>query len=123
MDWKDSTILRVAVEKGYTELVEWLFENHPVSSHAHVKPPRTLLHVVRNPGTMSILLARGVDPTVTLANGLTLLMWHAKADQLETIERLLQDPRVRGTINVRTEKGQLTALHFVAAAVTIGPST
>lgn len=99
MDNNGYSILRVAVEKGFVKLVEWLLDNHKLSTHSHLPSPLNLLHVVKTADTMSLLLARGVDPTVITDSGMALLMGHAKADQVETIERLLQDLRVHATIN------------------------
>ena len=118
LDRKGYTLLRVAVKKGFKDVVEWLLDSHGVSVHHHVTLPYNLLHLCRQPDIMSLVLSRGVDPTVIVDRGLTLLMWHAKVGQAACVRSLLGDPRVRHTINATamTQIGRSTALHFVCGA-------
>eukprot|EP00624_Nannochloropsis_granulata_P007274 evm.model.NODE_7041_length_21246_cov_21.304998.4 len=118
LDRKGYTLLRVAIKKGFNNAVEWLLNSYDVSVHRHVIPPHNLLHLIKTPDIMSFVFSRGVDPTVIVDCGLTLLMWHAKVGHAECVTILLGDSRVRRTMNATavTELGRTTALHFVCGA-------
>ncbi len=75
LDDQQHTILLAAVWQGHTTLGTWLIDNKGVSMDGHVLLPRCLLHFTRSAEVMTVLLDRGLDPTVVLEDGRTLLMW------------------------------------------------
>lgn len=70
-DCHGRTVLLAAVRMGSAALVAWLIDDQGVSIHGHCPQPKQLLHFARGVSVMNVLLARGADPTVLLADGLT----------------------------------------------------
>jgi len=63
---------------------------------------------------LTALLDRGADPTLPADGGSSPLMWQALRGNVENVARLLQDPRVRATVNVQDSGGE-TALHWACS--------
>jgi hypothetical protein len=74
------------------------------------------LHCTTSLDVLNVLLGCGADPTLLNSKSTNPLMWHVLGQHADLITRLLQDPRVQATVNVKTSTGN-TALHFACNAV------
>ena len=70
----------------------------------------TPLHFAQSLDVLKVLLDCGADPAVQNDEGSTPLMWQLSRGYYDSAARLLEDPRVRATVNVQDFKGD-TALH------------
>ena len=68
------------------------------------------LHVAESVDILTALLDSGGNPTLITQLGQSALMYQASSTRVANVARLLQDPRVRATLEWRTPTGN-TALH------------
>ena len=92
-------------------LVLWLVDKKGADIDARLKDGQTPLHAARSLKILKALLACDADPTALDYNGTSPLMCHAFFGRVDIVARLLQDPRVRETIDLQDKDGD-TALHF-----------
>ena len=106
--------LCVAARKHSLSLVVWLLDRGadvPVNSW-YEPPLHRALHKARTVDIITELLDRGADPVRRhYDNPWTPLMSHSRDGFVDGVARLLQDPRVRATINLQNCDGR-TALHI-----------
>ena len=92
-------------------LVTWLLENG-ADANAITMEGDTALHCASRPDVITALLDRGADPIILPDRaGVLLLKWQAQYGSVKVVARLLQDPRVRATVNMQNKEGR-TALYF-----------
>ena len=91
-------------------LIVWLLDEKGADINARASHETTPLEAAATLDILIALLDRGADPTVRSDGGSTLLMCQAFDGRVDCVARLLQDSRVRATINVQNKYGD-TALH------------
>ena len=92
-------------------LVLWLLDEKGVDVNSRTSYGQTPLHAAGSLDVLSALLDRGADPTLLDTQNQTPLIPVAYYQRVDIVARLLQDPRVRATIDVQVSEGN-TALHF-----------
>jgi hypothetical protein len=111
-DGHDSTPLYAAARQLKSlPLVAWLLDEKGADINARAWYGNTPLHAAATLDILIALLDRGADPTVLTNHGWTPLMSQAFDGRVDCMARLLQDSRVRATINVQNNNGD-TALHI-----------
>jgi ankyrin repeat protein len=89
-------------KKECLSLVVWLLDEKGADANASTNNGHICLHFAHAPDIVSALLARGADPIrVTRKQKWSPLMRQALSGTVDVVARLLQDPRVRATINVQ----------------------
>ena len=88
----------------------WLLDEKGANVDTTASSGYTALYWAKTLDILTALLGRGANPTPTDAD-YTPLMAQAIRGHVDNITRLLQDPRVRATIDLQT-KGGSTALHY-----------
>jgi len=73
-----------------------------------------LHHVSESLDILTVLLNRGADPTMLNNDGMSPLMYHVFWGRADVVKPLLEDPRVRATIDMQNRHGE-TALHFACS--------
>lgn len=106
------TPLVAAERKGGLSLVVWLLEEKGADVNGTTERGKSALHLARSLDILTGLLDRGADLTMADSGGGSPVMWHAARRTVEMVAHLLQDPRVRATINMQDTWGN-TALHNV----------
>ena len=91
-------------------LVVWLLDEKGADVNATTTIGATALHYAKSLDTLIALLDRGANPTIADRDGESPLIWHAFYGSVDNVARLLQDPRVRATVNAQRRDG-FTALH------------
>jgi hypothetical protein len=91
-------------------LVVWLLDKKGADVNATTAGERTAIFYAETPDILTTLLDRGADPNVADAHGTRPLMLRAFLGQIDNVARLLEDPRVRVTVNMQSGNG-LTVLH------------
>jgi hypothetical protein len=116
-DSSDRTPLCVAVSvlKSLSVTV-WLLDEKGADVNATTAHGTSALHYAASLDILNALLDRDADPTLADRFGGLVLMYQAEAGPVQVVERLLQDPRVRPTINVQDKYGK-TAFHDVCQEV------
>ena len=74
------------------------------------------LHYADTLDILNALMDRGADPIVPDYEDKAPLAWQASCGTVDMVARLLQDPRVRATVNMQDRLGR-TALHVWAMEV------
>ena len=109
-------------EHGYTSLiyatmrlesvplVTWLLDEKGADVNVVSSTGSTPLHVVKAPDIVNVLLDRGADPARVNMRKWSPLIQQTFLGTAEVVTRLLQDPRVRATVNMQDRYGE-TALH------------
>jgi hypothetical protein len=92
-------------------LTVWLLDEKGADVNATSLCGYTPLHMAPSLDILAALLNRGADPTLLNRFGRTPLMSQALYGRIDIVTRLLQDPRVRATVNVQHRYGT-TALHL-----------
>jgi hypothetical protein len=92
-------------------LTVWLLDEKGADVNATTSRRDTPLRMAPSLDILIALLNRGADPTLLTDTGSTSLMRQAIRGNVENVARLLQDPRVRATVNLQNSYGD-TALHF-----------
>ena len=111
-DWRGQTPLYVAV--WYLKslpLIVWLLDEKGADVNGRSHYGETPLHRTASLDVLDALLERGADPTLRSNFGWSLLMYHASFGRACLVKRLLQDPRVRASVDMQISDGR-TALHF-----------
>jgi len=122
-------------------LVDWLQDEKGADVNAREESGLTAIHAARSLDVINALQSRGADLTLSSKTGQTPLMCHVAGryelvsmiesnlkdpnEAVGMVARLLEDPRVRGTIDVQDRDGN-TALHHACDAddiKTITPKT
>jgi ankyrin repeat protein len=91
-------------------LVVWLLDEKGADVNATTVDGSSVLHFAKTPDMLTALLDRGADPTIANRDGGLPLPSQASNGSAVVVECLLQDPRVRATINLQDRDGH-TALH------------
>ena len=105
-DRERDTLLDVAVCRLKSlSLTVWLLDEIGADVNARSKHGITPLHVAQS------LLDRNADPTLLANGGMSPLMHQMINGRFDIVKRLLQDPRVRASIDMQNRHGD-TALHF-----------
>ncbi len=108
------TALHIAVQRGFTEMTEWLIDN-AVDVNALRKHGLTSLHCAVGCGRMNlaeILIGAGADVDARPENGATALHRAAESGDGRAVEFLIGHG---ADINSRTGKDGLTAVYLAAA--------
>ena len=105
-DLASDTPLTNAASKGAHALVVWLLDEKGADIEG-------ALHAAASLDILIALLDRGADPSKANIHGRFPLTVQAKRGTVEIVARLLQDSRVRATINMQDGRGQ-TALHWAS---------
>ena len=110
-DWLAYTPLYVAVcFIKSLPLTVLLLDEKGADVNATISGGVTPLHLAPPLDILAALMNRGGDPTHTNYNGWTPLMGQARHGSVENVARLVQDPRVRGTVNANCEWQHSTPL-------------
>jgi len=91
-------------------LTVWLLDEQGADVNATTSLGPNPLYEARSLDNLTALMDRGADPTLVNIYGTTPLMQLARNGVVENVARLLQDLRVRATVNVQDNEG-MTALH------------
>lgn len=86
-------------------LVLWLLDEKGADVNATTGEEETALHWAGSVDILNALLDRGSDPNRLNFIGCTTLMEQAYRGELGLVVRILQDPRVRHNIHVKTKWG------------------
>ena len=89
----------------------WLLDEKGADVNAATWNGYIPIHWACSLAILNALLDRGADPTLTNDNGTSPLMWQASEGDIGIMAHLLQDPRVRATVNLQNGDGD-TALHW-----------
>jgi len=92
-------------------LTVWLLDEKGANANARCYNGLTAIYFAHSLAILTTLLDRGADPAVVANSGATLLMTHAYYSRDDVVARLLQDPRVRATVNLQITRCK-TALHI-----------
>lgn len=109
-DRRGFTPLAVAAWKQEHSLLVWLLDKKGADVNSIADYGRTALLFAASVEVLNALLDRGGDPIRPSRDGELPLMWHVNCGSVEVVARLLEDPRVRGAVNVQDKRGK-TALH------------
>jgi len=135
-------LFATAYNRKSLSLVEWLLDEKGADVNARADFGLTATHAARSLDILNALCSRGADPTLSgVPRGRTPLMCHVAGmyelvsmiesnlkdpnEAVGMVARLLEDPRVRATIDVQDRDGN-TALHHACDAddiKTITPKT
>lgn len=105
-----TVLVAAACELENLPLTLWLLDEKGADVNARWAGGRTALMFARCPDIISALLARGADPTLTEDKGWTSLIAQVSTGHANAVARLLEEPRVRATIDMQHNTGW-TALH------------
>ena len=116
-DYRESTFLFVAacVRKSLP-LTLLLLDEKGADVNATTSDGSTALHEAYSLGIVTALLDHSADSIRLNDDGVSPLMRQALIGKIEIVVRLLQDPRVRATINIQSNDGR-TALHCACNSV------
>ena len=105
--------LEIAAGKNWLSLVQWLLDITGADVNTLSSFGNTPLQYASSVDILTALMDRGADPTLPNEDGGTPLITHALRGRVDLVARLLQDQRVRATINVQESHGY-TALHWTS---------
>jgi hypothetical protein len=100
-----------ALNKDGLALVVWLLDEKGADVNGTRRDGSSALHVAASLDILIALLDRGADPTRVNQRTRSPLMQQAFYGTADVVVRLLQDPRVRATVNMQNLDGN-TALHL-----------
>jgi len=92
-------------------LTVWLVDAKGADVNAGSNYGKKTLHGAQSLDILTALLDRGADPTMLNNDGMSPLMSQAIYGQFDSVKRLMQDPRVRASIDMQDRHAD-TALHF-----------
>ena len=106
IDGMGHMLLFVLVQvQRFLRLILWLLDGKGADVNATTSGGLTALHVAGSPEIITALLNRGADPTILNDGGYSPLMIQATDGKVDQVTRLMQDPRVRATVNQRAVGG------------------
>lgn len=109
-----NTPLILAVEQFKDlPMVVWLLDEKGADVNVTTMRGSSSLHKANRLDILNVLMDRGANPVVRDEYGLTILMEQTRLGLVENVARLLQDPRVRATIDVPNQSGG-TALFYAS---------
>jgi ankyrin repeat protein len=108
-------LLTAIIHIDSVSLVVWLLDEKGADVNACTGGWKSALHYAFFLDIFIALLDRGADPILPAGHCEPPLMSQAQYGTVDNVAHLLQDPRVRASINVRNGKG-LTALHYACNA-------
>jgi len=114
-DSRGNTSLWAAARRGNYTLVSHLLVSRGVDVNGRTGNGSTAIHHAHNEEVLGFLLGGGAEPVVWNDKGWLPLMHHVQAGRSECVARLLEDPRVRASIDtvVRGEDFEgFSALHL-----------
>ena len=106
----ETPLLAAVIYEKSLPLVVWLLDKKGADVNGTNEDGASALHYAVSLDVLTALLNRGADPTIANSHGVRPLMWGAQHGTVDVVARLLQDPRVRGCIDVQDGDGA-TALH------------
>ena len=106
----DMPLIVAAGDLKSLPLVVWLLDEKGADVDATTKFGTSALDRAGSLSVLNALLDRGADPTIADGDGGLPLMYQAAYGTVDVVARLLQDPRVRATIDAQDDGGS-TALH------------
>ena len=110
-DWRGHTpLIAVAIKLKSLSLAVWLLDEKGANVNGTTAFGHTPLQCVASVDILTALLDRGAGPNMAGPGGMLPLMSQVRFGRVEEVARLLQDPRVRATVNVQNRQGS-TALH------------
>jgi ankyrin repeat protein len=92
-------------------LTTWLLDEKGADVNGKSQYGNTPLHRAASLDILNALLERAADPTIQTNVGWSPLMDYTIWDRTDLVKRMLQDPRVRASIDVQNRDCD-TALHF-----------
>ena len=92
-------------------LTTWLLDEKGADVNGKRQYGETPLHRAASLDVLDALMDRGADPTLRSNVGWSPLMYHTFKGKTDRVKRLLQDPRVRASVDVQGYN-DWTALHF-----------
>jgi ankyrin repeat protein len=113
-------VLHEIAFQGMSELLAWSINSKGADVNCRDRNQFTPLHAARSPAAIGALMDRGADPLLCCRYPKTPLVYHAYDGKAECVGRLLEDPRVKATIDFRALQRRyvgryqfvgLTALH------------
>lgn len=114
IDEMGHTLVFVLVQvQRFLRLILWLLDEKGADVNATTLGELTSLHMASSPDIATALLDRGADPTIISDDGCSPLMIQAMYEKADVVARLLQDMRVRATVNFQ-DMGGAIALRMCA---------
>ena len=104
-------LIAAASIKESLSLVVWLLDEKGADVNGTMADGTSAFHAAGSLDILTALLDRGADPTLAYEENSLPIMWHASFGTEDTVARLLQEPRVRATVNVQDRDSE-TALHW-----------
>lgn len=124
-DSRGNTLLWAAARRGSYDLVSYLLVSRGVDVDGRTINGSTAIHHVIDAEVLGLLMDRGAEPVVRNDKGWTPLMHHVRAGRPECVARLLEDPRVRASIDNVAEGDDFdgfSALHLACCFNNITPT-
>lgn len=124
-DSRGNTPLWAAARRGSYDLVSYLLVSRGVDANGRTSNGSTAIHHAIDADVLGFLMDRGAEPVVRNDKGWTPLMHHVRAGRPECVARLLDDPRVRASIDAVVEGDDFhgfSALHLACCFNNITPT-
>jgi hypothetical protein len=108
----DTPLFKAASHIKSVALVLWLVDKKGADVNATTSKGQSSLHEAGSFDIFTALLDRGANPILPGEYDHSPLMRHARSGNIKAVARLLEDPRVRTTVNLHSLYLRETALHL-----------
>lgn len=124
-DSRGNTPLWAAARRGDLALVSLMVDSLNVDVNGRTSNGSAAVHHAMNAGVLGYLLEGGAEPVVWNDKGWSPLMHHVQAGRPECVARLLEDPRVRASVDTVArgdDFNSFSALHLACYFNNVTPT-